>query len=562
MSSAAADGSPRRSEEPTVDGVFSPGTADMISWIARASAYLCFFLVAAPFLYHLARGSAAYLGLFEDDYFYYATIADNIVRFGQLTYDGVTSTNGFHPLWQILLTLIRFICGRFGPAYYIALIIVSVAAMIVTYELSVKFARMMGLPRGVAEIVSAMYSVGTARLMTMGMEAVIGVPLLLWLLIAAGSPEPLTTKRAAKLGMIASLAILARLDIAIAVGLLIAGFLVFVRPRLSEAIRLLAAFGAGGFLLPLYLAVDVWMFDTLLPVSAMAKQLYSGLGFNLWYARTAAFGTVYGPTVGVLLTLGVIALILLVRQSRSVGPPIRFVGATALAFAFILWGLNALSGWIFFGWYAYPVLTASIAASAFIWEKWGWILAARPRIALSLAIVTLGLPVVVATRYYSEHGPGWSVSDNSLLAAGYDIADRMRGRQGIYAMGAIGGVVGYAMDHPLVQLEGIMADRRMVDHVKNESSLQDVLRENNVDYLIVSFAAARVAEADGCYEITQPHAEWAGRRTKKMRGEICSPPVERFVTPAGTNPWSVFPTIETLIWNVRDAHWKARRVDN
>src|SRR3979411_1498396 len=97
-------------DEPTVEGVFSPGTADWISWIARASAYLCFFLVAAPFLYHLSRGSAAYLGLFEDDYFYYATIADNLVRFGQMTYDGVTSTNGFHPLWQILLTLLRFIC--------------------------------------------------------------------------------------------------------------------------------------------------------------------------------------------------------------------------------------------------------------------------------------------------------------------------------------------------------------------------------------------------------------------------------------------------------------------
>ena len=107
-----------------------------------------------------------------------------------------------------------------------------------------------------------------------------------------------------------------------------------------------------------------------------------------------------------------------------------------------------------------------------------------------------------------------------------------------------------------------MADRRMVDHVKNESSLEGVLRENKVDYLIVSFAAARVAEADGCYEITQPHAEWAGRRTKKMRGEICSPPIERFVTPAGTNPWSVFPAIETLIWNVRDARWKVRRADN
>jgi hypothetical protein len=237
------------------------------------------------------------------------------------------------------------------------------------------------------------------------------------------------------------------------------------------------------------------------------------------------------------------------------------VGATALAFAFVLWGLNALSGWTFFGWYAYPIVTASVAAAAFSWQEWGWVVSARRSVAIAISVLTLGLPVVSATRYSIQHGPGWSVSDNSLLAASYDLAARMRGRQGVYAMGAIAGVAGYVMDHPLVQLEGIMADRRMVDHVKNEDPLEDVLRENNVDYLIVSFAWSRVAEEGGCYEITQPHAEWAGRRTAKMRGEICSPPVERFVTPAGTHAWSAFPAIETLVWNVRNAHWKARGAD-
>jgi hypothetical protein len=104
VSSIASEGAPTRSEKPTVDSVFSPGIADWISWIARAVAYVCFFLVAAPFLYHLSRGSVGYLGFLEDDYFYYAAIADNLVRFGKLTYDGVTLTNGFHPLWEILLT--------------------------------------------------------------------------------------------------------------------------------------------------------------------------------------------------------------------------------------------------------------------------------------------------------------------------------------------------------------------------------------------------------------------------------------------------------------------------
>jgi hypothetical protein len=531
------------------------GNEEWISWTARGVAYLSYFMVTAAFLYHVVTNSPAYLGLLEDDYFYYATVADNLVRFGRFTYDGVTLTNGFHPLWQLVLTVLRFVCGRFGPAYYTCLEIISVIAGIITYELGTKFARELGLPRGMAEVVSAMYSVGTALLMSMGMEAVIAVPLLLWLFVAAASSQAITMKRAAKLGFIASLAVLARLDIAIAVGLLIAGFLFFVRPRPPEAFRLLASFGTGGLLLPTYLVANLWAFNTLLPVSAMAKQIYSGIGFSLSYVRSVAVGTVYGPTVGVLLPAGAIALILLARKTTPSWSPKHFVGGTALTFAFVLWGLNALSGWIFFGWYAYPILTASIASAAFIWEEWSWVVATNRAILLSIVIVILALPVVAATRYYIQHGPGWSVSDNSLLAASYDIAARMRGREGVYAMGAVAGVVGYVMDHPLVQLEGIMADRRMVNHVSNESPLEDVLRENKVDYLIVSFASKRVREEHDCYEVTQPHAEWAGQRTKKMRGEICSPPILRFVTSAGTNSWSVFPAIETLIWNVRDAHW-------
>ena len=546
------------SHRSTADSSLSPGGAERLAWVARATAYSCFILGAAPFVYHLWHGSPAYLGLLEDDYFYYATVADNVVRAGHLSYDGVTPTNGFHPLWQLALTLLRFFCGRFGPAYYVGLTVIAVAAMIATYELSVRFGRILGLRRGVAEVLGAVFSLGTARLMTMGMEAVLGVPLLLWLLVAAASPAPLTAKRAARLGLIASLAILARLDVAIAVGLLLAAYLVFVRPPMTTAVRLLAAFGAGGVLLPLYLAANLWMFGTAFPVSALAKQLHTGLGFNLWYARTAALGTVYGPIVGVLLPLGAIAFALLWRRSRQCAPA-SMVGAIAVAFAFILWGINALSGWIFFGWYAFPVVPAGLAAGAFVWQQWGWLIAGRKVAAAALAILMLGLPTATAIRYFIQHGPEWSVSDNALLAAGYDLAPRMRDRPGVYAMGAIAGVVAYAMDHPMVQVEGIMADRRMVEHVRNQDALEDVLREYNVDYLIVSLASVRAVERDGCYEITQPHAQWAGPRTLKMRGEICSPPLERFITPAGTNPWSVFPAIETLVWNVRDARWKPRR---
>lgn len=83
--------------------------------LCRLAAYIAFLLVAAPFIYHLARGSNANLGLLED--FYYATLADEVVSEGMVTYDGITQTNGFHPLWFAVVALLRAVSGRFGPTF-------------------------------------------------------------------------------------------------------------------------------------------------------------------------------------------------------------------------------------------------------------------------------------------------------------------------------------------------------------------------------------------------------------------------------------------------------------
>ena len=65
------------------------------------------------------------------------------------------------------------------------------------------------------------------------------------------------------------------------------------------------------------------------------------------------------------------------------------------------------------------------------------------------------------------------------------------GRHGLFAMGAIAGAATYALDKPVLQLEGIVADRRLVEHVRRQDPLEDVLREYQVDYLIVSLGSMR-----------------------------------------------------------------------
>jgi hypothetical protein len=48
---------------------------------------------------------------FEDDFFYYAEAAKNLVLSGASTFDGVHLTNGYHPLWFLVIVAITKIFG-------------------------------------------------------------------------------------------------------------------------------------------------------------------------------------------------------------------------------------------------------------------------------------------------------------------------------------------------------------------------------------------------------------------------------------------------------------------
>jgi hypothetical protein len=453
-----------------------------------------------------------------------------------------------------VIVLLRLLCGSIETEFYVALTFVAVSSMVASFELGRRFARELGASNLVSSAVPAICSVGTGRLLASGMESVVAVPLFMWLLLELARTTTVTPRLAAKLGLIASLATLARLDIAIFVAMLIVGFVVLVRPSLAAFGRLLLPFCLGGMLLPLYLTTNYIFFGSLLPMSALAKQLHTSLGFNLTYAQRVAFGTVYGPMVAAILPLGVAALFLLVRRDHGRTSSSYFAGGLALIFAFVFFGLNARTGWIFFGWYAYPIATATIPALVFICQHWSRL---APWLHVQTVAVLVSITVVpaVALRYYIDHGPCWTVADNPLLAMSYDLAERMNNHHGLFAMGAIAGVATFVLDKPVLQLEGIVSDGRLIEHIKRESPLEHVLREYRVDYLIVSLASDKAERRDGCYVVTEPNAVWAGTRTPKMRGMICTEPFVHFLTKKGPNPWSRFSTLQTLVWNLRDVQW-------
>ncbi|HSP18742.1 MAG TPA: hypothetical protein VLQ79_04460 [Myxococcaceae bacterium] len=521
-------------------------------------------LVAAPVVLHLARGSIAYLGLLEDDYFYYAIVADKLLTLGKLTYDGTTVTNGFHPLWFLTVLVLRGLAGGLNTVFYGLLTTMFLVSMVATYELSRLFARALGASAVVAAAVPLVHSVATNLVVASGMESALDVPLLLWFLLELTRMRPVTTTRAARLGFIASLAILSRLDIALVVLLVLLGWLWFARPPRRTLVPALLAFCAAGAAVPLYAAWNLVLFGSVLPVSGQAKQLVVVPGLNLSYLKIVARHTVFGPTAGITLVCGVAALLVLWRRRARGGEGLRadalFAAAVILGFTALFYGLNALSGWTYFGWYAYPLGAALVASYVLIGTAvTQWIPAAwRPGAAATVVALSTVLALAAGIRAFAIRGPLWKVEDNGLLAMSVELADRMRDRTGVFAMGAIGGFATYLLQKPVVQLEGLVADRAMVEHVRQQRELGAVLREYRVDYLIVSLHRAVLEQEDGCYRIMQPNAEWSGERVARMGGHLCTEPVAHFWTRLPVRPWSSFSTLETYVFDVRGARWRER----
>jgi hypothetical protein len=528
-----------------------------IAAVFRAAAWIVALLVSGTWLWHLVAGSPAMFLTLEDDSYYYTVVADRLVSSGKPTFDGFTLTNGFHPLWFLLITALRVLFGRFGALFWGAFACVLFVCTVLTFEMAARFLRTLGAESWLAAGIAAAFSFGNARLAAMGMETALCAPLFLCLLAEAARGGLANPRQAAKLGFIASLTVLARIDLGLAVLLLLLGLFFLERPGFKAVL----AFGCAGFLLPVYALANLRWFGGLLPLSAVAKQQLLRTVFHPRYLWTCAFYTTYEWFAGPILGLGVLALYRELRTSKLDLP--LLAAAVPIVFACIFFLLNSFTGWVFFGWYAFPYAAALPAALWLTWRRWlmndahGRRSPRRMR-AFGLALLScFGVTGIAgATRHFVERGALGTVSDYSMLAMSLDLGERLRDHAGTYAMGAMAGAVAQRLDHPVFQLEGLVGDRRMIEHLRKQDPLPQVLEENHVDYLIVSYADEPAPRRNGCYVISEPYAMWA-KESKSLRGVLCATPIVDFVTEHGPHAWSFFATLETLVFDLHGARWEA-----
>lgn len=76
-------------------------------------AAISFLPIAIPALKYMQQPNLAYIvDLLYDDAYYYLQIAYNIANNSSSSFDGTTETNGYQPLWLLILTFLSILTGK------------------------------------------------------------------------------------------------------------------------------------------------------------------------------------------------------------------------------------------------------------------------------------------------------------------------------------------------------------------------------------------------------------------------------------------------------------------
>lgn len=481
----------------------------------RAAAVFATVLVVLTYGTELVRilvaDRAWFAGVLPDDAWYYLEIAQRAGRGQGLTFDGVSRTNGFHPLWQGLLVGLDRMTGG-GEALVRAALVLELLCFAAAALL-------------VARLVSRALGAWPARIVLLiaanvtavdGMETgvvVLTLALLVWAWARLERTRALGD--AALVGLAGSAVILARLDFAVLLWALPA--LVLWRVRAVKPV----AVAAGALALPAggWFVWSLTSFGHLLPVSGMVKQVeatrYIAQNFGgraslqyvhfvagvlwqdvvaLWSAVTATALTAAAAQAGQLLiaALMLVGLVAVATRMRrrgvSVGPEgVALLLGLALVAVKAVVDANASFFWIT-AWYAGPQrLAAAVVAGVVAW--WGVLelrrrLPARRWIATALVVVVfvpLGITAPTSSAAAPIDGTTWQGAN---LQAGEWIASH--GAAGVYGS-TDSGVIGFVADGsrtPVVNLDGLTNSYAYADALLAGAPPLARYRSQHLDFLV------------------------------------------------------------------------------
>ena len=456
--------------------------------------------VAALFVLAALSPPMALNDYLSDDAYYYLRVAANIAHGAGSTFGNLVPTNGYHPLWQIALVPV-FWTVRAPDAAIPAVFAIASVAWIACVALYRRIGQRCDAEA--AFLVGGVYLCwlctfalpGGAGLVFLGMETTLALPIMLWLValslchaIFTDAPQP--TRTLLIVGAVLTLMCLARLDAVFIAGAYIGAFVLVQQKRGWQAsVHDGIVMGAPlALTLVAYMAANQILFGAAMPVSGTAKALgapfanFNPLIASLWGASTLQARTIPLGLVFVAAAATVLALAWrktgdaradAMRQQLAIVAGVTLAGVL-LHLVYLCVG----SSWPIWAWYGYgrALLGAIIVPLALV-VLWRRPIPASLATAAIVGVLVLGSAATIAKRLalggnqssYWVHADADAAKLNALLP-----------RNAVVAMGDLAGSLGYRLQRPMVQTEGLVEGPEYLHRLRELGGWQIYFAERGV----------------------------------------------------------------------------------
>jgi hypothetical protein len=409
---------------------------------------------------------------FPDDAFFYLKIADHIRQGLGSTFDGLNPTNGYHPLYMVMLAGLSFITPLQGYAGLRAAFVFDTVLFLAFLVCVAAVARRLGFSR-TWTITIPIACVPLAFVADYGMETNL-VLLAAWALLLVATTLG-DTRQTALFGTIGALLVLSRLDAVLLLGAVTVGVLWSQRHRPIRALAVDAAVMIAPAVLALacFAVWNIYAYGSSSPVSSVLKAGSPEIGRFLQNALVEM------PHSAMFVFIGSfsISAVTLTHAMRHQTPRNILLGGVALwHVGYVLILLLSLRGAMAEWYYALPLSFVPLMSSALAAD-----FLQRPRLSRLLAagIVIAGVSLtLVEVRYWLSrwwffedvhHMGEWISSELPLSARFYQVDHS--------------GIVGYFSQRPVINGDGLVNSWAYQD-VLRDKTIPQYLKAHGVEYIV------------------------------------------------------------------------------
>lgn len=423
-----------------------------------------------------ARGVSFYI----DDAFYYLLIARNFADSGVPTFDGVNPTNGFHPLWMLMLAAMYKVIGT-GAGLFTqivaskALELLTMAGALAMCLLA--FGRLRHATPLAWGFVGAAVILLAPRLYVFeqGMESTLAAGLLLAALYGA------IDRRRAWLMASLPLLFLARLDsLVFVIGPLALWWMLQEGPAWRAHAR---TFAPVALVAAAFIGLNIALTGEANTISGRIKSSFPAItphwsylieplllgphvGWRVLYA--------YPNTLVASMGLALVAIACLWRRREPWAGPVAWV---LLMAALLIANVLLFQRWdkgVDARYLSLPYLLLGFAASATL----AGFLRRRDNAAWVLGVLLAACAFVWVDRYREERSMGMDLTKANEVKAATRPGERFAGTDV--------GAFAFWLERPFVNLDGLVNNRELQDAIRDRR-LADYLEKQDVRYLLAAF---------------------------------------------------------------------------